>query len=108
MKGTGIVLTDDFDLQISVTRDQSGFILSGLVLGNCLYQNQALILIMQPGELKSSPLVGVGAENMLNDEDYLGWRRTIRQQMELDGQVVTNVSFGKNQILEIDAKYSNG
>jgi len=108
MKGKGIVITDDYDLQISVQRDATGKIISGLVIGNTLYQNQALILIAQPGEIKSSPIVGVGAENMINDQDFLGWRRTIQLQMELDGQSVKKVVFGKNQNLEIDAKYGNG
>lgn len=107
MKDRGIVITDDFDFFVDVLKDADGKIVAGLTLGNTLYQNQALILIAQPGEIKSNPLIGVGIENMLNDHDFLGWRRTIRLQMELDGQVVTKIVLGKNQKLEIDAKYSN-
>lgn len=107
MKDRGIVITDDYDFQITVQRDNEAKITTGLTLGNILYQNQAIILLAQPGEIKSSPLVGVGIENILNDEDLLGWQRTIRLQMELDGQVVTRITFGKDQNLEINAKYSN-
>lgn len=107
MKDRGIVITDDYDFQITVHRDNEAKITAGLTLGNILYQNQAIILLAQPGEIKSSPLVGVGIENILNDEDLLGWQRTIRLQMELDGQVVTRITFGKDQNLEINAKYSN-
>lgn len=107
MKDRGILINDDFELQVSVEKDLSGKIVSGLLIGNTLYQNQALILVAQPGEIKSRPIVGVGIENIINDNDFLSWRRVIRIQMELDGQVVSSVKIGKNQILEIDAKYGN-
>lgn len=107
MKGTGILLNDTYALQIVPKRDASGRITQGLQIGNTLYQNQALILLFHPGEIKLSPLVGVGIEDMLNDQDYLPWRRKIRQQMELDGQQVKDVSFSSDHKLNIDAGYSN-
>lgn len=107
MKAKGILINDNFELSISIKRDAEGKIVSGLVIGNILYQNQALILIINAGEVKTNPIVGVGIGDIVNDNDYLGWRRRIRQQMELDGQKVTKVSFSQNQKLEIDAKYSS-
>lgn len=107
MKGTGILLDDTYDLQVIAKRDGTGRIISGLQLGNTLYQNQALILIFQPGEVKLNPLIGAGIEDMLNDQDYLVWRRRIRQQLELDGQLVTGVRFSADRNLIIDAAYPN-
>lgn len=106
MKGKGILLGDDYDLQIQPVRDDGGKIVSGLMIGNTLFQNQALILSFQPGELKLNPYVGVGIAGMLHGKDYLKWRRTIRQQLEYDGQVVTKVSLNAKK-LEIDATYGN-
>lgn len=106
MRGRGILVSNNYDLQINVKKDAAGKITSGLRIGNTLYQNQALILILQPGELKLNPIVGVGLENIVMDNDYLGWRKKIRQQMELDQQDVRDVSFGRNQQLKIDASYS--
>lgn len=105
MKDKGILINDDFDLKLSVQRDASGKITSGLMLGNTLYQNQALILMLQPGELKLNPIVGVGIENIVADNDVLAWRKNIRQQMELDGQKVKDISFDKDYQLKIDAAY---
>lgn len=105
MRGTGILISDSYDLLMSIKKDSAGKITSGIRIGKTLYQNQALILIIQPGELKLSPIAGVGLENIINDNDYLGWRRKIRQQMEMDDQVVQNVSFNSKQELKIDASY---
>ena len=107
MKGKGILIGDDYDLQIQVVKDATGKIVSGLKIGNTIYQNQALILTFQPGEVKLSPYVGVGISNIINGKDYLGWRKKIRQQLEYDGQEVTKVSFSANDNLNIDAAYSN-
>ncbi len=106
MKDKGILIDDDFDLKLNVVKNSAGKITSGLLIGNTLYQNQALILIIQPGELKLNPIVGVGIENIVADNDILAWRKNIRQQLELDGQIVKDVSFDKNYQLSIDATYS--
>jgi hypothetical protein len=106
MKGTELLIGDDFDLLIQPVRDSAGKIFKGLQIGNTLFQNQALILLLQPGEIKLSPYVGVGIENIIAGKDILGWRRKIRQQLEYDGQKVTAVNF-KNEKLAIDAQYHN-
>lgn len=105
MRGKGIRLDSDYGLQTVVTRGSDGRIVSGLQVGDTLYQNQALILIFQPGEVKTNPVVGVGINDAINDNDFLGWRRLIRQQLELDRQEVTKIIFGGNEKVEIDAKY---
>lgn len=78
MRGTGILISDSYDLLMSIKKDSAGKITSGIRIGKTLYQNQALILIIQPGELKLSPIAGVGLENIINDNDYLGWRSCLR------------------------------
>ena len=107
MRGKGILIDDNYALAVKAVRGTDGRIVSGLRIGNTLYQNQALLLSFRPGSLKSAPVVGVGIADALLDHDFLGWRRRIRQQLELDGQKVTSVAFSSNQPLTIDAEYSN-
>jgi hypothetical protein len=107
MKGKGIQLDGDFGLSVKVRRDTEGKIIGGLVIGDTLRQNQALILSFYPGELKLSPLVGVGLSDMVNDNDILAWKRTIRQQLELDGQRVNDIRFTKQNQLIVDAEYNS-
>lgn len=105
MRGTGILLDGNFDLKVNVKKDAAGKIVSGVEVGQTLFQNQAVILLMQPGELKMNPVMGVGFENVILDTDYAGWRQRIRKQMQLDGQKNTVVYFGNNQNLAIDGGY---
>lgn len=108
MRGKGILLDDGLDLQIKPVYDTNGKITKGVVIGNSIYQNQALILITNQGEWKLSPLVGVGIETLLMTKDYAALRREIRKQMERDGQQVKDVIFSPNNKLTIDADYSKG
>lgn len=95
----------DYDLDIKVAQDSAGRILSGLVVGDILHQNQALILSLNKGELKSDVSVGVGIGRMLLDHDWLFWSREIREQLEMDGQTVENVVVNEKEIV-IKAKYN--
>lgn len=99
----GIQITD-YDIDVKVRRDSSGKIVSGMVVGDILAQNQALILQLHKGELKEDPSVGVGISDMLLDNDLQNWRREIREQMELDGQTVDKVILTENE-LRIEARY---
>lgn len=94
---TGIQ-TQDYDLAIDIQRDASGRIVSGLALGDILHQNQALILVLHKGDLKSDVAVGVGIDRMLLDHDRLGWQREIREQLEMDGQRVSKVKITDTEI----------
>jgi hypothetical protein len=100
---TGIQLTD-YDVDIKVQRDAAGLIASGLVLGDILAQNQALILSMHKGDLKNDVSVGVGIDRMLLDSDRLGWEREIQEQLEMDGQMVESVEVTSKEI-KIKAQY---
>lgn len=105
MRGIGILLNDDYDLQITPLRDSSGKITEGLQIGGTLYQNQAVILICHTGEITEKPELGVGLEDMLLDNDYLYWKRKIRLNMRMDEQTVNDVKFSENEKLKIDAYY---
>ena len=100
---TGIQLID-YDIAVDVQRDASGLITSGLVLGDILHQNQALILVLHKGDLKSDVSVGVGIDRMLLDNERLSWTREIREQLEMDGQKVEDVRITDKQII-IKAAY---
>lgn len=100
---TGIQLID-YDIAVDVQRDASGLISSGLVLGDILHQNQALILVLHKGDLKSDVSVGVGIDRMLLDNERLTWTREIREQLEMDGQKVEDVRITGKQII-IKAAY---
>lgn len=99
----GIQMTD-YDIDVKVLRDSSGKIVSGMVVGDILAQNQALILQLHKGELKEDPSVGVGISDMLLDSDLQNWSREIREQMELDGQTVDRIIL-TNDELRIEARY---
>ena len=99
----GIQLTD-YEPQIIVKTDELGQITQGLTLGDTLAQNQAIIMEMHPGELKERPMVGVGISDMLLDNDPLFWRTKIKEQLEMDGQKVEDVSITDRQII-IKAQY---
>ena len=94
----------DYDLDIKVVTDASGRIQSGLVVGDILHQNQALILIFHKGDLKDDVSVGVGIDRMLLDNDRLSWSRDIREQLEMDGQKVKDVQV-TDKTIKIDARY---
>lgn len=99
----GIQLTD-FDLSVDVVRDSSGRITSGLVVGDILYQNQALILAFNKGDLKADVSVGVGIGRMVLDNERLTWQREIQEQLEMDGQKVESIKITDKSI-DIKATY---
>lgn len=105
MKNLGIILnpaTNDFE--IKVVRDSEGKIVQGLHVGDVTKQNTAIILYMQPGELKEQPTVGVGINNMLLDHDYLLYKHKIRQQLNAEGMQVNHLEIN-GQNIEINASY---
>ena len=100
----GMQLDKDYDLDMKITRDAEGKILSGVAVGDTLAQNQALIIGCHQGEFKEQPAVGVGISDMLLDHDPLAWRTVIREQLEMDGQTVDEVTV-TNKGIKIKAKY---
>lgn len=101
MKGIQLI---DYDLDIKVERDRFGKIISGLVIGDILHQNQAILLGIRKGELKENPSVGVGLSDMLLSHDLTDIRNEIRQQLEMDGQTVEKIIITPSK-LGIEAHY---
>ena len=98
------IQTKEYDLDINVVKDGSGRIVSGLVVGDILHQNQAFILVFHKGDLKDDVSVGVGIDRMLLDNDRLTWSREIIEQLEMDGQKVEKVEI-TNKTIKIQASY---
>ncbi len=112
MKKRGIQLVDDsaehlMDLAVEVVRDASGLIVQGMRVGDTLEQNKALLLMIHPGELRMSPLVGVGLSDMILDHDYLAFRHRIREQFAMDGLRVTRLDLYPNKPVIIEANYDS-
>ena len=111
MKSKAIQLTDStngvesIDLKIDVKRDPDGLITDGLCVGNTMPQNQALMLIANPGEFMFNPTVGVALVDLLLDEDYLRIRHRIREHFAKDGLVVKSVQLDAQKPLLIEANY---
>lgn len=94
----------EYDIDVKVQRDATGKIVSGMIVGDILAQNQAIILQLHKGELKEDPAVGVGISDMLLDNDLQSWRREIREQMELDGQTVEKIVLTEKELI-LKAQY---
>ena len=105
-KETGILLnTETGDVDIQLKRDARGLITQGLHLGDVSEQNQELIITMQPGELKEQPMLGVGIDNMLLENETLLYKHKIREQLEMDGFRVNRIVIDKQHNIKIDAEY---
>lgn len=99
----GIQLTD-YDIAVKVKRDRFGRIESGLIVGDILHQNQAIILTMRKGDLKENPSIGVGLPDMVLEHNLMALRNEIRQQLEMDGQRVNSINVTSTAV-QIDANY---
>jgi hypothetical protein len=110
MKDKAIQLNDsataieNIDLKINVIRE-SGLITQGLVIGSTLNQNQALIIMSNPGEFVFSPTLGAAIDELLLDNDYLRMRHRIREHLAKDGMKVDRLELVENKPLQIVASY---
>ena len=103
-KKIGIQLTNDMELLITPVRDRTGLIMSGLTIGDTLYQNQYMILQAQKGEFKENPTLGVGINDMANDDDLNEWKKAIREEFAKDGLKVSKLSITTSG-MEVKADY---
>ncbi|MDL2290426.1 hypothetical protein LJB95_03380 [Paludibacteraceae bacterium OttesenSCG-928-F17] len=106
----GILLdTETGDLAIKVTRDAQGLITGGLVVGDIQKQNQAIIINMQPGEIKGAPQMGVGIDDMLLSSEALLYKHRIREQLEDDGYEIEHLEIeitpDDKVDIQLNAKY---
>jgi len=106
-KDKGILLDDNFELQINVVRDSNGLITSGLFIGDVTQQNQKIILLAEKGEIKEAPTLGVGIASFLDDDSPSDLLREIRENLREDGQTVKSCGFNTSGKLVIDAGYES-
>jgi len=104
MRNRGIQLNKEYDLTIQIRKDAKGLIVSGMQVGDVTYQNQALILSVQKGEIKASPLTGVGINDICNDHEFALWKREITEQLERDGQQIHKLEINEKGLV-LDATY---
>lgn len=77
-----------------------------LSIGFSDYQHQQLILLMQKGELKESPLATVGIVNYLRESDIEGMLHEIRSCFASDGMTVSKLTYNEQTgDLDFDANY---
>ncbi len=100
----GILLDEANDLQMQV-RHASGKIAGGLVIDDITRQNQKIILLAEKGEIKEVPLLGVGTQSFLDDDDPADFLREVRTNLRMDGQTVKECGFDENGKLVIIGNY---
>ncbi|MCZ2393059.1 MAG: hypothetical protein LC105_04270 [Chitinophagales bacterium] len=112
MKGYAIQLERDEHLEkvlkpvFHIVRDDKGKIISGLQLGPTQAQNEALILVSNPGEYKNSPTLGVGLEDaLLTETDLLEYRHKVRKDYDLEGLEILELDMYRWDKISIKAKY---
>ena len=94
MERYGILLNEDYKMQV-----KNGHI----ALGDTSAQNQAVILIVNPGEIKAHPDLGVGVDSIVNDEDTYIWKYEIRRQLAKDGINISGCKIDtQNGLIKIE------
>ncbi len=76
----------------------------GLVIGDAIRQNQALILTSTKGEFKEHPTLGAAISELINEHDLTGWKRDITIQLESDGMKVNDIEIEMTPPLVEDDK----
>ena len=113
MKSIGIQLIDNsnegevMDLKIKPVRDSSGKIVSGLVIGNILEQNKALILVGSEGDLKFRPDIGVNFGDVLLSDNLLEYRHKISDHFSKDGLKISELNLYRTDNIKIVADYDS-
>lgn len=97
-KPKDFLLDEDLDLVI-VNGDA--------VMGFCTAQNQQKILMLNQGELKHAPLIGVCLQDWLLDdgEDILSLQHKIQDQFETDGQIIRKLDVTGFPHIKLVAEY---
>jgi hypothetical protein len=95
MKNFGMQIGDDFDLVV-----ENG----ATSMGDTVPQNQALIIVSNPGEWKQFPALGVGIESWVNDDNPGSLAYEVKRQLKSDGFTVESVNLENGQ-LSISAEY---
>lgn len=110
MKGFAIQLEQEGQVLrpvFRIVRNSEGKITNGLQIGPTQAQNEALILISNPGEFKNSPTLGVGLGNALlgSKSDMLSFRHEVRRCYRLEGLEIEKLNLYDISNIKIEAKY---
>lgn len=95
------------DVVVVPKRDALGKIVSGIVIGNTLPQNQAMILIANEGDIKEYPFIGVGFNDVLLGEELLEYRHKIRKHFAMDGLNIKVLELYDLKKFKLEASYGN-
>ena len=76
-----------------------------VVIGYSDNQHQEHILIANKGEYREFPELGVGIEQILDDDDYISVLIEAKKNLEYDGMKINNIKFEENGKLTIDGYY---
>ncbi len=76
------------------------------VLGDATAQSIGLLLLFQKGELRASPLMGVGLINwLLSEGSLVGLKHEVAKQFAADGGVLRTLRIQEGGQIEIDVVY---
>ncbi|MRX70276.1 oxidase [Flavobacterium resistens] len=68
-------------------------------------QHQEHILLANKGDYKEFPELGVGINNMLNEDDFLPFLIEAKKNLQYDGMKINNIKFEENGNLNINGDY---
>ncbi|KAF0199571.1 MAG: hypothetical protein FD170_3890 [Bacteroidetes bacterium] len=92
-----ILICEDYDLLITD---------GDFVIGNCLDQQVALLLLASPGDIRSAPENGVGLPEFLLGEDNDDLNAAIRFQFKKDNLKLRKIKITSTQ-LTLDAEHDS-
>lgn len=111
MKNRGLQLDPATgDLRINIIRDYPNYSISvGAVVGDVTKQNQALIIGLHSGEIKTAPTVGVGISGLTLSHETLLYLHRTRDQIEKDGQHINfldiEITADNKTTIKLNANY---
>lgn len=92
----GILLDDDLDLQV---------VNGTLAFGDVTYQNQKILILANKGDLKESPMRGVGAIRFIEESNPDNLAREIRTEFITDGMIVEKIKIDSDFKIDVEAFY---
>ena len=97
------------DKRFGIQIDDSGdLVVAGgaVAVGDTLAQNEFLLLVSGPGDLKEYPLMGAGISDMACDHDNTGWKRRIIDAFKDDGLRVKSIEMAaEGALTRLEADY---
>lgn len=92
------------DILLDTTGDLK-FLNGDVVIGYSDNQHQEHILIAHKGEYREFPELGVGIEQILDDDDYMSVLIEAKKNLEYDGMKINNIKLEENGNLNVEGYY---